>query len=698
MAQGSEDRSPTHFQLGWGDFLRAMDFSDLLEGAPINLDELITGITPYELTFLFEDLDTAFSLLASVFKEKHSDALLQLAARHLVLWRGRNSSRIGANTSYNLARSVRPRLEAIASESIQDAFEEQKSCSVELVRTVSKSHFKAALKRPDVSRTELELLEKERWASALVSFIQEANLPLCKIAESTTSPAQVLVKAVGSRRAKTLRNRVRAWQKVRDWLLFARGYPYPKSISDMLDFLLFLEEDGLKKSYISQVSAALAVIEDVGMVEPDHRISTHRTWVQVCQSLQADADASSAPRRSAPPLTVAMLLSLELTVVDSETPEYHRALVWIILICIWACLRLSDLEGIDPRRATMSSAGFKGIVSKTKTTGPGKRVLEVPIFVHRRAGISGVDWLTTGWGIWEQYNASHPRDYFLMRPSDDFCFPLKKFMNTMQMAGFVKRAFRELRPPTKNRFTDSWKLVEHAELVPIEAIMFWSGHSLRHFLPTVAAAMHYNKEQRDYLGRWQAGSQQSNDYIHSARQNVHDIQVGVSQGLMDGSKSYDETELLQNLEAWVSEKSGDPREVRRHHTVLRMIHGSWQLGSRWQDDAEFRKYDYWSLRSEEKDAGVIHLEHAESLAEAKYFVVVSRRSGFRRLHKLNSCGIDWRSCSRVEFVSSITKSTADAVCRRCAQISNLKETSEAESSSSGSSSSTSIEENDQNLE
>ena len=29
---GSEDRSPTHFQLGWGDFLRAMDFSDLLEG------------------------------------------------------------------------------------------------------------------------------------------------------------------------------------------------------------------------------------------------------------------------------------------------------------------------------------------------------------------------------------------------------------------------------------------------------------------------------------------------------------------------------------------------------------------------------------------------------------------------------------------------------------------------------------------
>ena len=139
----------------------------------MNLDELITGITPYELTFSFEDL--GFFLAGSVFKEKHSDALLQLAARHLVLW-GPKLITYWRQCVVQSSQIVRPL--GSNCKCIQNAFEEQKSCSVKLVQAVSKSHFKAALKRPDVSRTELELLEKERWASALVSFIQEANLPL----------------------------------------------------------------------------------------------------------------------------------------------------------------------------------------------------------------------------------------------------------------------------------------------------------------------------------------------------------------------------------------------------------------------------------------------------------------------------------------------------------------------------------------
>ena len=54
-------------------------------------------------------------------------------------------------------------------------------------------------------------------------------------------------------------------------------------------------------------------------------------------------------------------------------------------------MRVSDLQGIDVSRLSLFASGLKGVLIQTKTTGPDKRVAEVPFFIRRDANLSGQD-------------------------------------------------------------------------------------------------------------------------------------------------------------------------------------------------------------------------------------------------------------------------------------------------------------------
>ena len=666
--------------------------SQLLAFDLLPIEELLPELDPYRLSLLFEDFDSAYHLLKCTFGRRFEDETLVQGAEHLVAWREHSMRKLSSLQTLNFARAVKPRLEKPSVVSVQDVYQEQMASSIELVRHVSKSGYRKAAKQPTESRLDLEHLEKERWAATLAAYIKEAELPLCKVAEATSNPTQILLKSFGSRRAKTLRNRARSWAKVRSWLLLVKSRVFPVAVSDMLDYLLYLEQEGLKKSHVHEVAAALAVIEDVGLVGQEQRISAQRVWVQVCQNLQTETEIGNTNRHMAPPFSVAVILSMEISVCDADIPEYHRALIWVVLLCVWACMRISDLEGLDPRRLSMSRLGFKAVLTKTKTTGPGKRVLEVPVFVHRRVTLSGFDWLTAGWSMWDHYSRAFPRDYFLMKPNDSGQSPTNKYMNTAHFASYLRKILRQLPVPVRARFNRQWKLVDGSELVTEDLALFWSGHSMRHFVPTAAAAMGFSKEERDFVGRWHVNLHQSNDYLLSSRQNVHKIQVGVAKGICDGSQTYDESELLSDLEAFVAGRGGDAAEVKRCHVVMKRVDNSWQLGTAWPDDEEFERTDYWAMRHEEQSSDMAPKEGNDGIQKSSYFVVISRRSGFRRLHKINACGLDWRSCSNVELLQHVTNTSADAVCRRCAQIAGIGSAERDDSSTSGSSSSTSSNE------
>ena len=71
------------------------------------------------------------------------------------------------------------------------------------------------------------------------------------------------------------------------------------------------------------------------------------------------------------------------------------------------------------------------------------------------------------------------------------------------------------------------------------------------------------------------------------------------------------------------------------------------------------------------------------------FVVVHRRSGFRRLHMKDRCTVSSRKNLRTEVVETLTSISADAVCRDC--LPYLKGVAEANATSSSSASSSSEE-------
>ena len=122
-----------------------------------------------------------------------------------------------------------------------------------------------------------------------MTFVHEAGLPLVKLAEATAFPTQTMLKAVGSRRSKTLRNLVRCWSKVHSWLVATKGVSHPRDINDMIDYMLHCEQEGFTKSFVNEVAAALAVLEDVGMVDQSERISQRRTWLQERSRMQAES-------------------------------------------------------------------------------------------------------------------------------------------------------------------------------------------------------------------------------------------------------------------------------------------------------------------------------------------------------------------------------------------------------------------------
>ena len=74
---------------------------------------------------------------------------------------------------------------------------------------------------------------------------------------------------------------------------------------------------------------------------------------------ESTVDEGKTAVKQATPLTVAMLISLEIFIVTGSNPLYARCLMWACLVCVWACMRVSDLQGIDVSRLCLFRDGLK---------------------------------------------------------------------------------------------------------------------------------------------------------------------------------------------------------------------------------------------------------------------------------------------------------------------------------------------------
>jgi hypothetical protein len=114
--------------------------------------------------------------------------------------------------------------------------------------------------------------------------------------------------------------------------------------------------------------------------------------VNLLKELEIQVAGASAPEtvRQAPSFTVSLVISMELAIFDEGIPKFLRGLAWIRLIKLWASLRVSDVQWVSPASLKIDHLGLSGVLSRTKTTGMGKKMFSQPFFV------SAGSWITNG--------------------------------------------------------------------------------------------------------------------------------------------------------------------------------------------------------------------------------------------------------------------------------------------------------------
>ena len=251
-----------------------MDLWDELDLAGFSLTEQLKKEfqKPHHVTFLFDTEDECIELLKGLHGLNFVYHQVLHDAGILHKWSIDFRRRLDVDRREELNNSKRMRLMEPNRLEASEIYGELLGMNVKLQSKISKSTFRRVVANPDMSRQEVESIAREKWLYTLVEYLQEADLPICKVADSTSDPGAVLLRAFGSRRMKALRNRARAWKKIRDWLLLFKGVPFPRNVSDMMDYLIFLIQEGATRGRINETCAALSVLEDAGQVPSESRI------------------------------------------------------------------------------------------------------------------------------------------------------------------------------------------------------------------------------------------------------------------------------------------------------------------------------------------------------------------------------------------------------------------------------------------
>ena len=423
--------------------------------------------------------------------------------------------------------------------------------------------LKAHLAKKDLGpreKEDLQAKERSRWLTTLAQQLHDAGFPIHAELAGHSDPVRVLANVFGAKRYRTLRARSRQWAKITNWMRLVHGKTWTTEILELVD----LGEDFFGESLETQpgktipksLHITIGFMEQAGGVPYSERLSEHILWRGMVDRATARLQVRNTATLRAPPPTVAVLMALELFVV-SGAPEYLRLAAWLKLVMAWASLRSADVQGIDNKFLFLGPNYLRGYLVETRTTGPGKKTLEVAFFVSVRTFLTRVPWLETGYQILQSAPYQFERDYFFPEGDRDLGLPRRRMADYDYLNGVSRYLSTVLKVPRRRSTSmddPSWEQHLTEPLVPPPLHLFWKGHSDRHFLSSLSTAVGFKKEDRDFIGRWGIDRHQANDYLHSSMQTVIRIQEKCTQYLYEGSPGYDESELFHEMVSFLESK------------------------------------------------------------------------------------------------------------------------------------------------
>ena len=665
-------------------------------------DPLLGGINHHLRTLLYEngwqraiDLEASFdteleaeSLVGSLAGNHESFSVRKRWARELVDWQQQVDCSVRrirvrlASTKFDdrLLALQETRRPFVLSKEVLIAATIKQMCAPVHFRTRRAAKMSCASGPQE--RADIERREKDKWTERLVAILVDAKAPVVRQAQLASSPSMALAAVTGKKRARTIRSRVRVWEKVRLWLQIVLGVVFPTHLGHMLDYLGDLSPTACAKTFPSSVHISLAFIEKAAGVPESERISKNFLWQQNVEAFTSriQEQAGGLEVAKAPNYSISMLIALEL-VVMSDRAAYTRTLAWVLLLMIWFCLRYDDMQGLSSARLSLSAVCLRSILGRTKTTGPGKRTGEIPCYCRRDATFAGVDWVRAGFELFRELSKQSEcadRDYFLPRPGKNFeCF-VPGILDYSYCSALTRQLHLSLKVPVRSD-TGIWQESE-GQLIVSPSHLFWQQHSPRHFTPSVSAVLRAPADQRAFLGRWGINSpKQSNDYVLTSRQIILDLQALILRGISYGPSTYDEEDLYEQYRTWLGKRAPET-DPEVQIDILRCLSDRCVLQQVWppvpgeieveEDDEGFVSAPVLTpvdvLPADAFLASSGSAQVPELVEESAYWASIGR-SGFQRLHRLGGCMTDRFSCREWIALTAdqAQQQKSDQACKIC---------------------------------
>ena len=262
--------------------------------------------------------------------------------------------------------------------------------------------------------------QRKRWTDKTVALLKAAEAPSVLQAMNSSDPDLAMGSLVGRARPKTIQLRVRSWAALVRWLEWRYGCKWPRSAHDLVDYILEMLREGAVASFPRTLSAALTWFEARSGRPSDMKYPDNDLLRRTLENVELLVNSGTAPVKKALRFPISVIAALELAVAaEDRNPVGARVSAWARLLKINGSLSMDDLQRIHPENVTMGDAGLTGRMMRTKCSGTGKKVRELPLFMPRALGLVRRDWLRIGYKLWREA-ASFARDYFLPRISSDY--------------------------------------------------------------------------------------------------------------------------------------------------------------------------------------------------------------------------------------------------------------------------------------
>ncbi|CAE7822629.1 unnamed protein product [Symbiodinium necroappetens] len=308
----------------------------------------------------------------------------------------------------------------------------------------------------------------------------------------------------------------------------------------------------------------------------------------------------------------------------------------------------------------MSTHGLSGVLDRTKTRGPGKRIRFLPIFISCKVFFMNPDWLQQGWSIWCSAEFQFERDYFLPLPNADGSAAMRSMATYARTLALSKQFLKLLRKPAWDGHT--WQLSSLPLIEAEAALCFWTEHSERNWLVSVLASLGVPRDKRDYVGRWHIVAA-SDEYVRTARHVVLSLQEEALRGVCLDERWDLLNGGLEDLPSFLRERGCGERLVQSQSQALQLRSCLRVcLGPQHVRPNSASAADAPEVAARAPMPAILQAQ-AEELPP--FYTAIVGKGRLRRLHRKGGCGTASRDLREMLPVFELQDAVYDSACKHC---------------------------------